>query len=342
MRVHRQASKFVSRKLPLLAVLMSASALTPAFGSDVGAGCNQKGSTLTCTGAVSDITPDYGTVTTLEVYGLTQNITRESGFAIVIRAEGDDGSGDGDSGEDGRALSGTITLDSSYGIDADEGIYFNASGGSGHDGKEDKSIDPAHSTTGETGGAGGNGNDVVLTIQSTSSSVVPYNIKVSDLAIDVHSEGGDGGTGGKAHSDSLTNAHGGYGGDGGDGGAITVKLNDGAYVYQSTADDQAIYLISLGGDGGEAGEGSSGGKGEGGKGGTGGAGGDITLSATGKNTISTEGDGLAGVFVLSTGGAGGEGGEGAGSEGRGRRWWAWRQWRRHQCLSVWRDQDSRK
>ncbi|MEM0965529.1 MAG: hypothetical protein AAGJ81_05215 [Verrucomicrobiota bacterium] len=217
-----------------------------------------------------------------------------------------------DSGSSGGTVSitsgGKITTgDGSSDSQASIGIVAQSIGGGGGSASKKSSL-----FVGDRGGAGGDGGEIDLTIES--SSEITTN-DVNSIGILAQSIGGGGGNGGNAEGFFV--GVGGKGGDGGAGGQIKFSI-DGAI---NTNEDHSGGLIiqSIGGGGGHGGGATDytafltagvGIGGTGGKGGDGGIIGSDVDSATIQqdSTITTLGDNSPGATIQSIGGGGGTGG----------------------------------
>ncbi|WP_428523202.1 hypothetical protein [Roseibium sp.] len=244
-------------------------------------------------------------------------VTTKGDYAIAVNAHsvgggggaGGDASGitalGGTGGAGGQAGDVSVTLTGSgletHGV-ASIGLAALSVGGGGGAGGSAKGI----TTHGGDGGAGGNGESVTVAFDGATVTTK----KDSALGVIAASIGGGGGV---SHSPSGIIAHGGSGGDGGSGGKISyASKNGGLTVTTNGANADGVALISVGGGGGHGGSTHAvtlfDTHAMGGKGGDGGAGGDITLSGSGKDTISTTGNTAAGYAVVTVGGGGGRSG----------------------------------
>ena len=178
----------------------------------------------------------------------------------------------------------------------------------------------ASSLGGTTGNSSSNGASAgSITISNTGSITtsgsttvlvlpLPFTFANGIMALGTGGAGSDG-----KNENRLGSASGGNAGIGGLGSAISV--NSSGTITTQGAGSFGIYLESLGGAGGTGGAAGERGSTDtgGGNGGTGGAGGGVTVTASGKMTMSG-----AGLAALSFGGLGGNGGSATGGTAVGR------------------------
>ncbi|GKX33418.1 MAG: hypothetical protein MnENMB40S_10360 [Rhizobiaceae bacterium MnEN-MB40S] len=185
-------------------------------------------------------------------------------------------------------------------IPKDTAVDIETYGGDGETPSENKS---SHYVTGDTGGAGGKGGDITLTMSDVG-------ILAPLATIYAHSLGGDAGNGGRARSTEYGASHGGAGGTGGAGGDITIDLTN--FAAQRGGGFWQGELLDVESDGGHGGKG-----GEsyaalhsthGGTGGNGGDGGDIQFTVSGYFFVEPYDDNVGGMFLSSHGGDAGSGG----------------------------------
>ncbi|GGB41624.1 hypothetical protein GCM10011316_11970 [Roseibium aquae] len=326
-----------SSAMPLIALLLSSTALAPANAS---CSTSADGLTLTCSGDVQPISVNGGTFNVV-VQNLTSDMVRSGDQPVLIQVESrvvtvgpyddgfraverdDDGKtetwGKGGNGDAGSSQVTTLSLGDGFGLTSGAGgIAQKSFGARGHNGK-DNSGAGAHTHRGGYGGDGGRGGNITLNASGTVKNGKGAGISAGTLAVlDLQSFGGGGGFGGEGHSEGgFNDGYGGFGGVGGAGGYVSVTLSGDTHLTANTNDASSavagVYLVSAGGVGGVGGEGDGRGAtgGYGGDGGSGGSGGKVSLSATStSNNISTAG--VHGLALISRAGAGGDGGRGVG------------------------------
>ncbi|WP_428928017.1 hypothetical protein [Marinibacterium sp. SX1] len=311
-----------------------------ALAQPAAAGCSASGSSQTCSGNnIQHIYKTDGSVTDVTYENVTGNINANhgKGWNYVLNLQDTGGSGhsysenghhpengqSGGDGTDGARLGVTMHFDKGYGFQSSAGgIYLHSTGGNGGRGNEDLRFwgTRAH---GGTGGAGGAGGDISISASEDGGGKTPHGIVAKSYpGIVAISEGGEGGDGGLGKQSGSAHGYGGTGGEGGAGGDIIVELDDGHYVdvttKRSSTSRSGIHLQSIGGTGSRGGDGNASGTAYGGTGGAGGDGGDITFDASdSKNSITTSGKAIHGIYAQSKGGNGGTGGIGSSGMGTG-------------------------
>jgi hypothetical protein len=181
------------------------------------------------------------------------------------------------------ATAGSINIQTSGNISAQNLLAFGAGGGGGQGGASSPAV--SSSQIGGNGGAGAN-----ITVSSSHGSIT--------IAGTVNSSGGAGGGGGGGGTDQKsTFGSGGAGGSGGTAGAIILSS-----AQRSVSVSEGVYAGDGGqGESGQAGDNPAGGAGGGGGGSFGGGGGGGAAGAA--NTVKPSGAGGGGIF--GGGGAGG-------------------------------------
>lgn len=159
---------------------------------------------------------------------------------------------------------------------------------------------------GDTGGAGGDGGQILINNQGTISTS-------GDGSVGLLAQSIGGGGGHAANSSGLFVALGGQGGSGGSGGAVSAAFQSGSFATTGDFASGAV-LQSIGGGGGNGGFGKAVGifvgVSIGGTGGSGGAGSAVTVESANGVTYSatTTGNQSHGLMLQSIGGGGGMGG----------------------------------
>lgn len=295
----------VVRPTPVLAVLLSTTAISPVY-----AGCDTTDSdtVLTCTGDVTTIQMDYGSdpssvpdienVVEIDISDLTSDMTDAEGNAAFIGITASEKVGPDQI---------NITLDNGYGLKSNAGILQQII--VSPDGTEPDEKEGYGNQKGTVGGAGTSAAALNVVINGDDGAALSSE---TDSGINIQMTAGSGGQGGEGHSTGGTDD--GTGGDGGEAGAgqkIYVDIKpDVVLTIDTTNGDPGIYIMSAGGTGGKGGTGRSNGftSGYGGTGADGGDGGEIVLYATNSDNAITVKDNH-GIALISQAGDGGQGGK---------------------------------
>jgi hypothetical protein len=160
--------------------------------------------------------------------------------------------------------------------------------------------------SGTDGSSGNNAGDVVIQFAGPSAGFVLST--TNGIGLNAQSNGSAGGKGGDGFSAFPLPGFGADGGQGGTGGSVDVTTTGLGLISTGGDNNHAIEALSTGGHGGNGGGGETilSSFGGGGDGGAGGAPGTATVSNV--LSLTTSGNGAAGIWAQSVGAAGGDGG----------------------------------